>query len=166
MKRADEDSFIQVYDQYADDIFRYCYFRVYDREKARDLMQEAFTKTWEYLQNGKRIDNMRAFLYRTAHNLTVNEQVRSTPLSLEELAEDGFDPEETGYSPEQVAEHGELLRLVEKLTDKDREVITLRYLSGLPVSEIAQLLGESANTISVRIHRALNVLKDTYQSYD
>lgn len=43
--------FINAYNEYSDEIFRYCFYRVYDREKARELSQETFMKVWKYLQD-------------------------------------------------------------------------------------------------------------------
>lgn len=165
MKRIDEESFISAYDDYADALFRYAYFRVYDRERAKELMQEAFMKTWEYLASGKKITNVRAFLYRTVHNLSVNEAVRSKAYSLEEMHEVvGFDPADTSEAtPEEAAEYQIALRALEKLDAAERDLIVMRYVDGLPVKEIAHILRESPNTVSVRIHRALQKVRDQLQ---
>jgi RNA polymerase sigma-70 factor (ECF subfamily) len=54
------------------------------------------------------------------------------------------------------------LELVNNLKDKEREVILLRYVEGLSVKEIAEVLDERENTISVKIHRALKELQDMF----
>jgi RNA polymerase sigma-70 factor (ECF subfamily) len=161
MKRIDEDEFISVYDENADALFRYAYFRLYDRERAKELMQEAFLKTWEYLESGKKITNVRAFLYRTVHNLSVNEAVRHKSYSLDEMQEvAGFDPAEIKEStPEEDAEYQLVLAKIEELAPDERDVLTMRYIEGLPVSEIAEALDEAPNTVSVRIHRAMKKLR-------
>jgi RNA polymerase sigma-70 factor, ECF subfamily len=160
MRKIDENAFIAAYDEYAEPIFRYCYFRVYDRERARDLMQETFTRTWEYLRNGNNVDELRAFLYKVAHNVCVNEIARKKPFSLDEMRDvAGFDPEDAERSPEKEAEVTLLMDKLQKLRDSDREVLTLRYINGLEVKEIATLLGSPPNTISVRIRRALDALR-------
>lgn len=161
MKRIDEKNFIEAYDSYADALFRYCYFRVYDRERARELMQETFFKAWEYLHKGNEIENLRAFLYKVAHNVCVNEAIRSKPVSLDEMRENvGYDPEDHDLpSPERSAEGALLMERLLRLSDSDREALTMRYVDGLPVNEIAKHLGEAPNTVSVRIHRALARLK-------
>jgi len=160
-----EQEFLEAYDLYADALFRYCYFRVRDREVARELMQETFTKTWAYLQTGKRVENLRAFLYRVAHNASVDEQVRTKPQSLDVLKEEGgYDPADEGVpSPEQGAEHALLMRHLEELDEASRDTLILRYMNGLPVKEIAILRKEEPNAVSVRIHRALKLLKETMQ---
>ena len=161
MQRVDEHTFIQAYDAHAESIFRYCYFKVYDRERARELMQETFLNTWTYIRKEEEISNLQAFLYKVAHNLCVNEVVRKKPLSLEELKEaTGYDPEDTLPSPEETAEQSEVLEKLDLLQDSDREVLILRYVEGLAVKDIAAMLNDTPNAVSVRIHRALERLKE------
>lgn len=160
MRKIDENAYIAAYDQYAEPIFRYCYYRVYDRERARDLMQETFTRTWEYLRRGNTVDNLRAFLYRTAHNVCVNEIARKKAYSLDAMQEaTGFDPASPERSPEQEAEATLVKDALQAMRPSDAELLTLRYLDGLAVKEIARILEESPNTVSVRIRRAVEELR-------
>lgn len=162
MGKITEKAFIKAYDEYADDIFRFCAFRLYDRERAKDVMQDTFTRTWAYIIAGNEIENLRAFLYKTARNLCVNEMVRSKAFSLDEMQEvAGFDPVDTEMdSPLDAAEAAILTRHISELDEASQEVITLRYMNGLAVNEIGEILGEAPNTISVRIHRAIKELKE------
>lgn len=162
MGKITEKAFIKAYDEYADDIFRFCAFRLYDRERAKDVMQDTFTRTWAYIIAGNEIENLRAFLYKTARNLCVNEMTRSTAFSLDEMQEvAGFEPEDTSLdSPLDAAEAAMLTRHIASLDEASQEVITLRYMNGLAVNEIGEILGQAPNTISVRIHRALKELKE------
>lgn len=157
----DEEAFIEAYDEYAEAIFRYCAFRVSDRERARELMQETFANAWEYLRKGRSIEQMRPFLYRIAHNVCVNESLRAKPFSLEALEEQsGFDPVDArSRTPEEDAEAALLLERLGSLRPKDRELLALRYFDGLPVAEIAEALGIPPNTASVRIKRAVEELR-------
>lgn len=161
MDRISEKAFIRAYDELADDIFRFCAFQVKDRERARDLMQDTFTRTWAYIANGNTVDALKPFLYKTARNLAINESVRSKALSLEELQEaGGYDPEDMHEaSPERQAEAAILMQHVGSLDHAFQEVLTLRYMNGLAVKEIGEILGQAPGTVSVRIHRALEELK-------
>lgn len=155
--------FLRAYDAYADAIFRHCYFRVYDRERARELMQETFTRTWRYLSDGGQIDHLRAFLYRTARNLVVDEQRRRTSVSLDALLEQGIDPAPvSGKLLEVAADAHRLLEVIHQLPVEYKEVLLLRYVEGLAPREIARLTGESANVISVRIYRARRQLRQHF----
>src|SRR4051812_784750 len=88
-----KDEFLKSFAENSDALFRYCFFRIGDRERSLDLVQDAFMKTWNYLYQGNTIENFRAFLYRTAGNLIVDEyRRRKSEPSLDLLAEEGFEP--------------------------------------------------------------------------
>ena len=151
----------EAYDAYADAIFRHCYFRVFNRERGKELMQETFMRTWVYLQDGKTVDNMRAFLYRIANNLIIDESRKKKEASLEALQEGGWDPAGTdgNKAGASLVEEGRILRTLEKLDKPYRDVFIMRHIDGLKPQDIAEMLGESANTVSVRLHRATDQLK-------
>ncbi len=156
-----EAEYLSLYEGSADSLFRHCYFRVSDRDLARDLTQEAFTRTWEYIAKGNKVDNMKAFLFRTAGNLIIDHYRRKKESSLDSMAEGGFDPsgDDHKHIPE-LAAGKEALRAVKLLEEDYRQVIVLRFINDLTIGEIAEIRGESENAVSVRIHRALKKLKE------
>jgi RNA polymerase sigma-70 factor (ECF subfamily) len=155
-----EEQFEKAYNDYADAIFRHCYFRVFDRERGKELMQEAFMRAWTYICDGKKIDNMRAFLYRVANNLIVDEVRKKKEVSLNALQEKGWDP---GYDQtpdmQKHIEQGKILKALMHMDKEYQEVLIMRYIDGLPPADIAEVMGESANTISVRLHRGIKQLR-------
>lgn len=160
-KEEMEKRFAMAYDSFADAIFRHCYFRLRDYERAKDLMQESFVKTWKYLSGGTEVENLRAFLYRVANNLIVDFVRKKKEASLDELATKGFDPSAGAPGDMELrAASREMIHLLEKVDEKSREVIIMRYLDDLPVKDIAFILKESENAISVRLHRGLRKMRD------
>jgi len=157
----DQKLFLEAYDNHADAIFRHCFFRVFSREKAQDLTQETFTKSWEYISRGGEIKNIRAFLYKVASNLIIDESRKKRALSLDALMEEGFDfgTDERGKL-EDIISAKEALVLMEKLDDSYKEVVLLRYVEDLSPKEIAEILGETENMVSVRIHRGVKKIKE------
>lgn len=155
-----EQEFLAAYDQYSDAIFRHCYFRVFDRERGKDLMQEVFMRAWEYLNKGEKVLNMRAFLYRIANNLIVDESRKKKEASLDKLQEEGFDPgiDDTDKINSRI-EHSRVVNTLQHLDDNYRDILVMRYMNDLSPSEIAEVTGESANTVSVRIYRGLKQLR-------
>ncbi|MBI2023631.1 RNA polymerase sigma factor [Candidatus Giovannonibacteria bacterium] len=155
-------TFLEAYDLYADALFRHCYFRTFDRELARDLVQESFTRTWLYIaEERNRIENIRAFLYRTLHNLIVDEIRKKKSFSLDELSEKGFSPTDNSF--EKMGSKilcGDIIRLAGSLDPKYREAVLMRYLDDLSPKEIAAILGITENAVSVHINRGLNMLKE------
>lgn len=151
--------FIKAYDDFNDDIFRFTYLKTKNRDMALDITQETFTKAWEYIEAGKEIGHMRGFLYQIARNLVIDHYRKKSTSSLDSLAESGFDP--SGDEKEEIDDFAikEALEIIEGLDPKYKEPITLRYIEDMTVKEIAEILKEAENTISVRIHRGLEKIR-------
>ncbi len=161
LMRTEED-LSKAYEAFSDAIFRHCFFRVYQREYALDLMQQVFMKTWEYMASGKSIENMRAFLYRTANNLIIDEtRKKKEQVSLEVLEEQGVKPSiDTREEVEATIDGAKIGTYLKQLPKEDREILVLRFVDDLSPKEIAEVLGETANVVSVRIHRAVKKLRE------
>lgn len=156
--------FNAVYDEYADAIFRHMYLRISDRERALELMQEVFSRFWQRLCTGVQIEHPKAFLYRSAHNAVVNElRDRKKIASLESLMEEGFDVMYEAADAEQLSLQKEIVEKLHALEEPYKESLVLRYVDGLAVKEIAALLEESENTISVRLKRGVEKLRKLYE---
>lgn len=155
-----EELFLRAYDNYADDIFRHCFFRVRDRELARDLTQETFLRVWRTLVRGVEIREIRPFLYKVALNLIIDHSQKKKAISLDALQEEGFEPGvDTAERQQNFLDGARALEKLEELGDKYRDAVYLRYVAGLSPEEIAVSLGESSNVVSVRIHRGLKKLR-------
>lgn len=160
MSRKIEEQFMKAYDAHQDAIYRHCYFRVFNQETAKDLTQETFMKVWNYLRAGNDIRNIRAFLYKTATNLVIDHHRKKSESSLDEMTESGFKPSTDGDKlMEAQADVQLLLETMQQVDDQYRDVLLLRYVDGFAPKEIAEILGESANVISVRIHRGVKKVK-------
>jgi RNA polymerase sigma-70 factor (ECF subfamily) len=159
---AMESEFIAAYDRFADAIFRFCIIRVGDRDVARDIMQETFTRAWEHIASGKPVDRMRPFLYRIASNLIIDRARKHQVLSLDALMEDEHfvPPSADKGNPQDAAMIAEMMRAVDRLDEKYRTPIILRYVEGMDVGDIARVVNESENTVSVHLHRGIEKLRE------
>jgi RNA polymerase sigma-70 factor, ECF subfamily len=156
-----EEEFIKTYDKLSDAIFRHCYFRISDKEKAMDLVQDAFTKSWEHILKGGEIKNFKSFIYRVAHNLIVDYYRKNKEYSLDDLTEKGMILESKDHEKiVSLVEAKESLKFVSQLEEKYRTAIIMRFINDLSVKEISEILEESENNISVRIYRGLEKLRE------
>ena len=165
---ADKE-FAQAFDAYIDAIFRHCVFRCFDRERAKELMQEVFMKTWDYIADGNDIDNVQAFLYMTANNMLVDEARRAkkrTVVSFEDMQEQGFDIEgDDGREQGQKMDAAQVVHVLSQVEEPYRTALVLRYIDELKPKEIAELLGETANVVSVRLTRGIKMLRGILSTY-
>ncbi len=152
-----EQAILSAYDIYAEPLFRHCYFRLYDRESAKDAVQDTFVRAWEYTAAGHHIDNMRAFLYRVANNVVIDRMRKRAPLSLDTLFEKGFDPRDESSAARigDITAGKEVLCMLDRLEDPYRTVVVMRFIDDMMPREIATVLGETENAVSVRLHRAV-----------
>jgi RNA polymerase sigma-70 factor, ECF subfamily len=164
MKRMDiEKEFLEAYDTLSNALYRHAYMKLHDKDAAKDMVQETFTKTWLYISKGNEIEYMKSFLYRTLHNNIVDFVRKSRTLSIETLEEDGMQfPEEKALTIPERAEYNELIDRIKKLKEPHHTILIMRYVDDLPPKDIAQALRISANSVSVRIHRALQALRKCY----
>ncbi len=157
----EHEAFITHYDLYNDAIFRFCLTKVRDRDLALDLTQDTFIRAWNYLQKGVVVENMRALLYRIARNLIIDFTRKKHEESLDSILETGLDFESRRELEDMhtFADMRIALQLIDQLEKPTRDIIIMRFLDGLSVNEIAEFLEVEPNTISVRIHRALQSLQ-------
>jgi len=157
------ERFIEAYDKWADAIFRFAYFRVYNRESAKELMQEAFCRAWQYVVDGKEIDNLRALLYQIARNLIIDQSRKKQAVSLDQMKEKGFEPSNILDNIEKSLDHEMEWRAtmagLGRLEPEYREAVELRYVAGLRPREIAKITGQNVNVVSVRINRGVQKIK-------
>ena len=164
--------FTQAYEEHADALFRHCFFRVSSRERALELTQEAFMKTWDAIVHGKEIQNHKAFLFRVLNNLIIDEYRKKKSASLDALLEQegvtegSFSDLTEGGLEDEIAkielhmQSEQLEEALRELPDQYRSAIVLRYIDELTPKAIASILGESENVVSVRIHRGLKKLQE------
>lgn len=158
-QRALEKEFMDSFAEYGDAIFRFCMVKVSNVELAEDMTQEVFSRYWQYLRDGKRMSNTRSFLYTIANNLAKDWYKKKKTDSLDEKIESGYMPKEEALNPEETASYQEVLDVISGMEEKDREVLLLRYVEDLKPRDIAKILDETSNSISVRINRATQRLK-------
>jgi RNA polymerase sigma-70 factor (ECF subfamily) len=156
-----EEDFLKSYDTFAEPLFKHCFYRVSDREIALDLTQETFVKTWEYVAAGKEVGNLRSFLYKVANNLIIDYYRKKKSDSLDALQEGGFDVQSDDAEKILVSSEGRhALEVLGTLDEKYRQVVIMRFVDELTPSEIAEIIGESENAVSVRINRSIKKLKE------
>ncbi len=162
-----QQQFLSAYENYSEAIYRHCFFRVYSKTRAEELVQETFMRVWQYLMQGKKVENLRAFLYRVANNLIIDESRKKKEESLEVLMEKSpaFEPSYEGNkSIEKKVLFNEVVDGMKDLPPDYKEILVLRYVNDLDPKEIAKILDTNANNVSVKINRAVKALKVKFKN--
>ena len=125
--------YIDLEEQYRK-IYRYCYFKLQHQQLAEDITQETFLKFYEsnqYVEAGKKV----RYLYKIAHNLCVDlyrkEKIDTKPLTDELFVED---------TEEEILTSIAVKRALMQLEQVEQEILLLRYVNEVPVSDICNIL--------------------------
>lgn len=169
-----EERFLEAFDEFGDALFRHAVLRISDREKAIDLVHDTYAKVWGYVRNGHDIEQFRPFLYKVLNNLIIDEYRKHKEASLDALFEiDGVDEgsfdDLTTNNVESLAatlDGKQAFTVLEELPDVYREVIVLRFVDELGPKEISELIEETENVVSVRLHRGLKLLRQAVEAKD
>ena len=159
--------FSKIYDQYIDKIYRFVFFKVNSKDIAEDLTSEIFLRVWKRFKNQEqKIENIQAFLYKTARNLITDYYREKGKLRIVSAENPGItDPRENLEEKAILASDIEKVReALSTLKDDYQNVIIWYYLDDLSISEISDLLGRTETATRVLIHRALKSLKNKLES--
>jgi len=167
--KGNKESLNILIKRYLTPIFNYALSFVKDADIAEDLTQEIFVKVWKKL---KKFDNQykfKSWLYVIAKNTCLDYLKKNRAINFSELnlTDDNLLFEnlikETSASPQaefEIVEDDVMLNAaVDKLPEKYKQTIKLRFQSGYNFREIAEILKESIETIKSRNRRALIYLR-------
>ncbi|MDQ5901670.1 MAG: hypothetical protein QG580_385 [Patescibacteria group bacterium] len=169
MNNKTEKVFMESYEEFSDAIFRYAFFQTSNREVALDIAQDTFIKTWQYLQKGEEIENIKAFLYRVAKNLIIDYRRKKKSSSLDEIMETGLDfktDEDIEEEKQKEFEKQKVIKTIDQIDEKYKEIVLMRYVEEMSIKEIGETLGLSDNHVSVMIHRGVDKLKKLLKDYN
>jgi len=162
----DPEAFGQLYEEHFDRIYRYIVLRVRNQADAEDMTQQVFLKALGHI-GSYRYKGMpfSSWLFRIAHNQVVDhwkkksrEKARAIPL--DEIDEAKTLPsDDPAILAEQKLSLEQLAAACERLSDGQREVISLRFAGGLSVAEAAKVMGKSEGAVKVQQHAALVKLR-------
>jgi RNA polymerase sigma-70 factor (ECF subfamily) len=149
--------------QFKDRVHSYARHMLRDAEEAKDVAQECLVKLW---QNRDRVDAgpaCRSWLLRSAHNLCIDRMRRRSIRGEVSHGDDAFEPVDPAPGPERRASSSQAGRILEQalsgLSDRDRAIVLLREVEGLPYEEIATLLDLNMGTLKATLHRTRDKLR-------
>jgi RNA polymerase sigma-70 factor (ECF subfamily) len=163
-KEGDADAFGDLYERYAESVFRFLYSQTSNRFDAEDITGDVFLRAWQSLPNyEERGFPFSAYLFRIARNVLIDRRRKRKPVS--ELPEDELTTGENTLDLEPSAilaeklKHKEIVKTLGQLREDYRTVLILRFFNELTTEETSDVMGRSAGAIRVLQHRALSSLR-------
>ncbi len=165
--QVEPSAFAAVYDHYYPRVYTYIRYRVSELEAAQDLTARVFERVLDKIGDYRaERAPFGAWLFTIARNV-VNDHLRSQkrhpslPLDDLELASPEPCPEEAVMRSQTLAG---LLAALAGLSEREREIVALRFAAGLTNRRIAEMMGLSEKNVSVILYRAMQRLREQVQA--
>ncbi len=166
MERAaahDPEAIARLYDLYAPKIQSFIYHRTSDPVVTEDLTGQVFLQMLEAMRGGKGWrTSFSGWIYRIAHNLIVDYYRKRSQATYTHLDDAPYLPAGEGDPYRTTAaklERDALLRAIDQLTEDQAQVVTLRFLEGYSIAEVAQIMHKSEGAIKALQFRAMASLR-------
>jgi len=161
-QHRDQEAFAQLYEEHFDKIYRYVTLKIGNATEAEDMTQQVFLNALQSISSFKwRGIPFSAWLFRIAHNQVVDyfRSKKRTAVPLDEsLASNNNNPQSI---VEQKLDIEQLLLATKRLTDAQREVISLRFAGELSIAQVAKAMGKSQGAVKALQHSAIVALRKT-----
>lgn len=156
----------QIYDAHVEQIYKFVYFKIGNREDAEDITSQVFIKAAHSLDVTQEEQTRLAWLYQVARTTITDHwrlYYRSPSTSLDQMEEAAplhlaAEPLRPGLADEEEvsAATTRVAAILEKLPDNYRRVLELRFLQGCSLKETAQAMNVTEGNAKVLQHRALH----------
>lgn len=143
---------MDIEEQY-DKIYRYCYYRLRDRDRAEDVTQETFLR-WFASDTYRDRNQLLRYLYTVARHLCADESRRPAHQPIPKNL-----PGQTEDPLLSIALRTEL----DRLSPEDRELLLLRCVNGEPMAVLSKLYGQSRFALRRRLNSILKTLREALE---
>jgi RNA polymerase sigma-70 factor (ECF subfamily) len=159
-RQLDKQELVAIYQEISPGLYRYAYRLLGDQHLAEDCVAETFSRFLQVVRRGTTPEgNLRAYLYRMAHNWVVDQYRRQPPsesLQTDAHPDPGADLE-NGIHARQ--ENERLRAALLQLPEEQRMVIELRFMEEWSHDRVADFLGKTIDATRALQYRALVTLR-------
>ena len=155
-------AFGNLYRHFVARVYRYVLLQTRNRMNAEDITEDVFVKAFQSIQKCRgREDTFSAWLYRIAHNATIDHfraEKRQQTLNRSLPTGEPVAREDSDI----LLDYNDTLRAISDLPPHYRQLLLLKFVDGMDNAEIAQIMGKSAGNLRVMQMRAIRELRQRY----
>lgn len=160
IKNGDKSGLKDIYDEYLGYVYSIIYGVVNQRENAEDITQEFFVKIYTMAPEMELKDSHKAFLGTIARNMAIDFVRKHSRMSLvDDFVEEGIEPVSSDKVEDKVIGDMTITEALATLSEKERQVVSMKILSEMTFQEIADALGSPLGTITWRYQEAIKKLR-------
>ena len=162
-RHGDREAFTVLVHQVSGPLYAVAQRILRDPGLAEDALQNALVLAWRQLPRLREADRFEAWIHRILVHACYDESRRSRPWTAQ-VRTLPLDGPSTPDGSAVLADRDELERAFRRLSVEQRAVFVLHHYLGLPLVEIAELLGIPAGTARSRLHYAIAALREVLQA--
>lgn len=160
VRNGDQIAFRTLFDHYYEDLVRFAVSHLYNRDEAEDVVQQFFVYLWENASHLIITRSLQSYLFLSVRNRCLN-ALRSKNVrdKNELLFVDGFLDYLSQEDAESLDLEEKLLKSLQALPPRMKQIIELKYFGKKKINEISQLLGISSPSVKTQLQRGKSKIK-------
>lgn len=167
LKAGETQAFHELYMQYADILFSFGMVYSKDPEFVKDCIHDLFFELYKYRKNLADNDHIRNYLFKSLRRKIQSSKGRKLSLVYTNKIEEK-ETQKTAVTVEDEIEEQEenlerIKQTIRKLSDKQQEVLNLRFQVNLPYPEIAKILDISVESVRTLVYRTVKAIREELQ---
>ncbi|MFN8430400.1 MAG: RNA polymerase sigma factor [Spirosomataceae bacterium] len=153
--------FEELYDRYANKVYRKCYSFVYNQEKAQDFTHDIFLKLIVKIGTFKETSKFSTWLYSITYNYCMD-QIRVKKKQKEYALDDSYDIEDTDDAGLDELQSQRLYKSLEKMPSDEKALLLMKYQDDFSIKDISETLNISESAVKMRLLRSKEKLRKLY----
>lgn len=153
--------FEELYDRYANKVYRKCYSFVYNQEKAQDFTHDIFLKLIVKIGTFKETSRFSTWLYSITYNYCMD-QIRVKKKQKEYALDENYDIEDSDDSGLDELQSQGLYKSLEKMPSDEKALLLMKYQDDFSIKDISETLKISESAVKMRLLRSKEKLRKLY----
>ena len=165
---GDVEAFGVLVDRYQGEFAAYAKYMTGSEDEAADVVQESLVRAYRSLRRCRERRNFKGWLFRIVSN-QCKTHLRRRRRHVEVLSETEHEvvaPDDTAANVDAEELRRGVHEALQDLPEDQREALVLRYVDGLGVQEIAELVGAGVSAVKMRLLRAREALRDRFEGVE
>ena len=159
-RELDNGAWAELYERHAEQVYAYIYYRLGEQHTAEDLTADVFVKAVAGIKGyNYRGTPILAWLYRIAHNVTVDYRKAASKHGLRAATEEMERIEAPNDAMQAHDERSDMLAAIRRLTGDQQQVVILRFYTGMSNAEVAHVMGKPEGAVKALQTRAVRSLR-------
>jgi RNA polymerase sigma factor (sigma-70 family) len=164
VKNGNLDSLVPLFDKYQVKLYNFFLRLTRDRETSEDLTQNVFSRIIAYKHTYNENHKFRTWMYQMARNVHIDHYHKNKMMISD--SEENFINKHNlmiaSTESDKKQNYDTLNDALNLLNEDDREIIELSKFQDLAYNDISDITGNSVGAVKVKVHRAINKLREHY----